>query len=131
MRCSRPRLASSLCVLVACTSPTAPVAEGLWGGPSASLVLSSAGGQITYDCGWGTIDAGWIITAAGRFSATGQHFFGSGPQPPGQVPPRPAAYSGRVHQNTLAFTVKLKDSGEVLGTVYLRRDGPAMVNVCD
>lgn len=124
------RLSLPLLLLLACSEPTGPSLTGAWGGDLASLVLSPSGGALSYTCGAGTISQGWIIKPDGEFMATGSHFPGGGPLPPGGRPPRPARYDGRLFGDTLVFTVTLTDTGERLGPFYLRRDGPTVDEMC-
>ena len=92
-----PALLGLLVVSTACdASGTGPSAEGRWGGQTASLQLAPAGGAIQYQCGAGTIDSGWTLSTRGTFQATGVHFFGGGPLPPGGVSGQAARYDVRV-----------------------------------
>jgi hypothetical protein len=113
-----------------CFSPTAPDALGAWGGQEASLVLTAAGGTISYACGAGTIDSAWTLSGDGRLEATGQHFFGGGPVPPQGRPPHPARYDGVVEGNALTITVTLTDLNQTLGPFHLVRGGPAVMEQC-
>jgi hypothetical protein len=117
--------------LLACSSPTEPHVAGTWGGMDASLVLTPAGGAISYACGAGTIDSGWTLTAGGRLAGRGEHFFGGGPTPPQGRPPHPATYSGQVHGGHLMLTVTLTDLQLTLGPFSLRRGGPPVAEQCE
>lgn len=126
-----PALLGLLVLSTACdASGTGPSAEGRWGGQTASLQLAPAGGAIQYQCGAGTIDSGWTLSTRGTFRATGAHFFGGGPLPPGGVPGQAARYAGQVTGATLVFTVTLVDLGQVLGPFRLVRDGPTVADMC-
>ena len=94
------------------------------------MVLGANGGQITYQCGSGTIDPGWSFSADGGFQATGQHFFGGGPVPSGGRKPHPAVYEGRVEGDRMTLHVTLSDTGDTLGPYELIRDGPVVSEVC-
>ena len=129
------RVRSVVCTLgfafaLACASPTAPSAEGTWGGTEASLTLSRSGGQVGYQCGAGTIDSTWILNDEGRFTATGQHYFGGGPEPIQGRPPHPATYVGHVSGASMVFTVTLTDLAQTLGPFHLTRDGPPVSELC-
>lgn len=117
-------------IAAACSSPTAPVAVGTWGGPEASLVLTRAGGNLSYSCGAGTIDSAWTISDDGQFLASGEHFFGGGPVPPQGREPHPARYSGTIKGNALTLTVTLSDLDLTLGPYRLLRGGPIAVELC-
>jgi len=124
------RYLSLLAISVACSAPTAPVAQGDWGGPEASLSLSRSGGTLSYPCGAGTMDSLWVVTEDGRLAAAGKHFFGGGPIPPQGRPPHPASYSGRIDGNTLVLTVTLTDLGQTLGPFRLIRGAPQVQESC-
>jgi hypothetical protein len=119
-----------LAVVLACSSPTAPEAEGIWGGQEASLALSRAGGVLGYTCGAGTMDSSWVLTKDGRLTAAGQHFFGGGPVPAQGHPPHPARYAGSIEGNTLVLTVTLTDLAQTLGPFRLERGGPVVQELC-
>jgi hypothetical protein len=121
---------SCLVSLLACSTPTAPVAEGSWGGAQASLVLTPSGGMVSYPCGNGTIDSTWTLTPDGRFTATGQHFFGGGPIPPEGHPPHPARYVGLVAGERLTLTIIVLDLSDTLGPLHLTRGGPPVAEQC-
>jgi hypothetical protein len=129
-RCSLLGLLLWLPLAVACSSPTAPGAEGTWGGTEASLSLTRSGGTLSYACGAGTIDSAWTLTRDGRFAATGQHFFGGGPVPPQGHPPHPARYSGQMRDADLVLTITLTDLGQTLGPYRLTRGGPEVFEQC-
>jgi hypothetical protein len=124
------RCISLLALSLACSAPTAPAVQGQWGGTDASLSLTRSGGTLSYPCGAGTIDSAWVVTRDGRLLATGQHFFGGGPVPPGGHPPHPASYSGRIEGNTLVLTVTLTDLNQDLGPFRLVRGGPEVQEMC-
>ena len=116
---------------IGCSSPSAPTVLGEWGGQQASLSLTIAGGSVSYPCGAGTIDSAWTIGNDGEFSASGVHYFGGGPVPPGGTPPHPARYSGQVAGQFLTLTVFVTDLQETLGPFRLIRGGPAVHELCD
>jgi len=130
MRSPRCRLLPLLAVVLTCSAPTAPEAEGVWGGPDASLSLSRTGGVLSYSCGTGTMDATWTLSRDGRLTGTGQHFFGGGPVPPEGRAPHPARYAGRIEDNTLILAVTLTDLGQTLGPFSLLRGGHLVQEVC-
>lgn len=115
---------------LACSSPTAPSAEGAWGGETVSLSLSRSGGVLTYQCGAGTIDPGWTLSREGHLTGTGQHFFGGGPVPPQGRVPHPAQYAGGVSGSAMFLTVTVTDVGQTLGPFILLRGGPEVHELC-
>ena len=130
MRRFTPSLMLLIPLAVACTSSTAPEANGRWGGTEASLTLTPSGGTVSYPCGAGTIDPGWTIGGGGRFAATGQHFFGGGPLPAEGRPPHPARYTGQVSGAVFTLTVVVTDTPDTLGPYHLILGGPAVAEQC-
>ena len=126
-----PRVVALLLPLaLACSSPTAPEAEGTWGGTEASLSLTRAGGTVTYLCGAGTIDSAWTLRPDGRLLATGLHYFGGGPIPIQGRSPHPARYVGQVDGDNMNLMVTLTDLGQTLGPYRLVRGGPPVSEIC-
>ncbi len=120
-----------LCALLACSSPSEPVAEGEWGSEQASLVLSRAGGTLGYQCGDGTMDSTWTLTADGELSGTGVHYFGGGPVPIAGRTPVVARYTGRVAGRVLTLTVSLPARGVTIGPFRMVRGDAGRVGpVC-
>ena len=115
---------------IACSSATAPTVLGEWGGKEASLSLTSSGGTVSYLCGAGTIDSAWIISPDGQFTASGWHYFGGGPVPPGGTTPHPARYSAQVDGQFLTMTVLVSDLQQTLGPFHLIRGGAAVHELC-
>jgi hypothetical protein len=111
-------------------NPTAPELDGQWGGPEAILTLAPSGGTIEYSCAEGTVDPSWTLTSGGQWRATGQHYTGGGPVPPGGHPPHPATYTGTVHGNELTFTVTLTDLDQILGPYTVTRGQSSNLIVC-
>ena len=114
----------------ACASATAPDAVGAWGGTQASLMLTAAGGTVSYQCGSGQVDSTWTVSSTGSFLATGEHYFGGGPVPVGGPAPHPAVYRGDVDGDTFTFTVTLTDLSETLGPFRMVRGGPQVQEIC-
>ena len=126
-----PRVIALLLPLaLACSSPTAPDAEGMWGGTQVSLELTRSGGTLTYLCGTGTIDSTWTLNSDGRFTATGLHYFGGGPAPIQGRPSHPARYVGEIEDDDLTLMVTLTDLGQTLGPYRLVRGGPSVSEIC-
>lgn len=117
-------------VALACRTPTAPEAVGVWGGREASLVLADSGGSMSFACGASTVDSAWSIGPGGEFSATGRYYFGGGPVPPGGSTPHPARYAGLIQGNVFTVTITLTDLSETLGPFNMIRNGPPVVQLC-
>lgn len=122
----------ALLLLAACGNPTSPSQDpiGQWGGPGANLSLTRSGGTVEYGCGTGTIDSSWTLSEDGQWRATGQHFTGGGPVPPGGHPPHPAVYTGAVEGSQFTFRVILTDLGDTLGPFVLERGKTVTLQLC-
>ena len=109
-----------------------PGLVGTWGGDQMNLTIGMTGGVLEYDCAHGTIDAAFATDAEGRFDLAGTHV----PEYPGPIrndkPPivHPARYSGSTDGTTMALTVTLTDTGEVLGPFRLTRGTAARLMKC-
>jgi hypothetical protein len=119
-----------LCATLGCGDPAAPEPNGTWGGPEATLVLSSAGGTVEYACGSGTVDADWRTEPDGHWIATGEHFVGGGPLPAEGRPPHAATYTGRFLGSALTFTVSIPELDATLGPFTVRRGAPGASEIC-
>jgi len=117
-------------LMVGCSSPTPTSVLGQWGGQEASLILTGSGGSVSYPCGAGTIDSAWTVTEDGQFSASGTHYFGGGPVPPGGSPPHPALYHGQIDGDSFTLTVTIADLQQTLGPFHLVRGGPIVHELC-
>ena len=116
--------------LLACTTPTAPDANGQWGSTQAGLVLTRAGGSLTLQCGSGLIDPTWTLSDDGDFLATGMTFAGGGPDPIGGRPPRPSRFTGRITGDTFILSVVVIATNATLGPFRMQRGGPQISQVC-
>ncbi len=128
----RQRYRLSLFVLlVGCASPVEPAAvDGQWGSTQAGLVITRAGGNLTLQCGAGTIDSGWTVTSGGDFSASGMTYAGGGPEPVGGRPPRPSVFTGRVSGNTFTLSIVVTASNATIGPLVMQRNGPQISQFC-
>jgi hypothetical protein len=91
---------------------------GQWGGDRAIMMLTDKGGQISYDCGQGSIEGGIGLDAKGGFRAKGRHEdYMSGPQHADMAPMlKPAAYRGSVTGKILTLHVRV--AGESAERTY-------------
>lgn len=114
------------------TSPAPVDALGLWGGSHVRMQITSAGGQVEYDCADGVIEGRIRPDGAGRFSATGTHTPGrGGPVREGEIVPSfRARYDGQINGERMSLLVTLIDTGDVLGPFELRRGSPGLVVRC-
>jgi hypothetical protein len=114
------------------THAASPVAlTGNWGGDQANLTLTSAGGQIEYGCGNGTIGSPIRIAADGKFSVRGHHHeSGAGGQRADvPAPMQSAKYWGHLEGDRLTLHVRI--AGQASDRVYrLDRNRRAKVIHC-
>jgi hypothetical protein len=94
------------------------ILTGQWGGDRAIILLTEKGGQISYDCGQGSIDGGIRLDAKGSFQAKGRHEeYMSGPQHGDMAPMlKPAVYHGSVTGKILILHVRI--TGEPAERMY-------------
>ena len=133
MRSLNALAALAVLTLVGCTDPTEPAEPaltGTWGGPEATVTFTAAAGTVEFACGSGTIDVGWRLDDQGRWQASGQYFAGGGPLPSEGRPPHPAAYTGRLRDDLLTFTVTVPDLATSLGPFIVRRNAPGASEIC-
>ena len=126
----RPALLWLVSLLVACSSPVEPDANGNWGSTQAGLVISRSGGTLTLQCGSGLIDSTWTLTSAGEFTGSGVTFGGGGPDPIGGRPPRPSRFTGRISGDTFTLWFIVIGSETPAGPFRMQRNGPAISQVC-
>ena len=126
----RPALLVMLALMVSCSSPVAPDANGQWGSTQAGLLITRAGGTLTLQCGSGLIDSTWTLADDGQFSATGVTFGGGGPDPIGGRPPRPSRFAGRITGDTFTLSVVVIATNSTLGPFRMQRGGPAITQLC-
>lgn len=120
----------AVAALGACSDPTEPELEGMWGGPEATLTLSTLGGSVEYACGAGTIDAGWRLDSNDRWTATGRHSAGGGPVPIDGRPSHRAVYTGTLDGNILTFTVEIAELELTMGPFRVVRGEDGVSEMC-
>lgn len=96
---------------------------GQWGGDRAIMMLTENGGQISYDCGQGSIEAAVRPDAKGNFRVKGRHEeFAGGPQRADVTPLlKPAEYRGSITGKMLTLRVRI--AGEVADRIYRLEQG--------
>ncbi len=114
------------------TNPTPVIALGPWGGSHVSMVVTSAGARLEYDCAEGAIEEPLRPDAEGRFTATGIHTPGhGGPIRVGEILPAfRARYDGHVDGERMTLLVTLTETGTVLGSFQLRRGSSGLLMRC-
>ena len=105
--------------------------EGLWGAEHLELLAESNGALLEYDCASGTIDSPLILDANGEFNLLGTHTVGGGPVNLDDPPEaQPARFQGRVQGKRLELTVRLTNTGVVIGPYILIRGEPGLLYRC-
>lgn len=91
---------------------------GQWGGDRAIMMLTDKGGQISYDCGQGSIEGAIRLDAKGGFRAKGRHEdYMPGPQRAEMAPAlKSADYRGSVTGKMLTLRVLI--AGEPAELTY-------------
>ena len=125
----------AVCSSLACSgAPTSASTSliGAWGGDHISLTVNAAGSHAEFDCAHGDTPSPFTIDDHNAFNVSGtfvrEH---GGPIRVGDVPDsHPAVYFGSVTANTMALTVELTDTKEVIGMFTLVRDTPGRVLKC-
>ena len=110
--------------------PTVPT--GLWGGDHIAMTVTDTGTHVELDCAHGDIPDGLGIDARNQFSVAGtfvkEH---GGPIREGEVPDsHPAVYVGLLTSNHLELSIRLADTGDMLGTFALTRGVAGRVVKC-
>jgi hypothetical protein len=137
-RCGTLRNAAlASCALLAgscgATSPSPPVVPiGTWGGDHVSLSVTAAGATAQFDCASGTIAAPLTLTSSGSFDLPGVYVQGhGGPSQVGEPPDaHPARWVGSTDGVAMTLSVRLTDSGRVIGPYTLVLGGPPHITVC-
>jgi hypothetical protein len=118
-------------VAAACGTPSTPsmMPTGLWGGDHIVLTVEATSAHVELDCAHGDIpvrlpDA--AFTVAGTFVR--EH---GGPIRVGETPDSyPALYAASMSGGAMTLTIRLGDSGELVGTFTLTRGSSGRVFKC-
>jgi len=120
----------SLALATACGGPSEPsVLAGVWGGEHVLLTIADASAHLEFDCAHGDIPT---RLPAPPFSVAGtfvrEH---GGPIRVGEVPDsHPALYVVSTSGDVMTLTIRLSDSGELVGTFTLTRGSSGRVFKC-
>jgi hypothetical protein len=103
---------------------------GSWGGVGASLVLTSEGGTIAYDCAHGGFRAPIVPNSDGAFDVVGVHVpEHGGPIRIDEVPDSlPARYFGQVNNDRM--TLRVVVGADTLGPFDLQLDASPQLFRC-
>jgi hypothetical protein len=105
---------------------------GKWGGEGIALTVESASAHFQFDCAHGDISGPLVADADGYINQVGvyvrEH---GGPIVQGSAPDsHPASYTGSVVGATMKLTIRLLDSGDVIGTFTLTQGAAGRVVSC-
>jgi hypothetical protein len=114
--------ASALVVVVLCLGcggmPAAPssVDTGVWGGDHVTMSVSATGTHLEFDCAHGDIP-GALSADHGAIAATGTYVreHGGPIRVDEPIDAHPALYSGSLSNGRMSLSIRLTDSGEVVG----------------
>jgi hypothetical protein len=104
----------------------------MWGGDHIALTVADAGSHLEFDCAHGDIPGMLTINTGNEFDVQGTYVREhGGPIVVGAVPDsHPAAYVGSVSAATMALTIRLTDTNELIGTFTLSRGSAGRVLKC-
>ena len=113
-------------------SGPSPLMAGMWGGDHVALVVGDTSAHAEFDCAHGDIPIAVLVNDRNEFDVSGTFVRErGGPIREGELPDsHPAAYVGSVAGTTMALTVRLTDTNEVIGTFTLTRGSPGLVVKC-
>jgi hypothetical protein len=120
----------ALVLMTACGTPSEPsMLTGVWGGEHVLLTIADASAHLEFDCAHGEIPS---RLPAAPFSIAGtfvrEH---GGPIRDGENPDtHPALYVVTTSGNVMTLTIRLTDSGEMVGTFTLTRGASGRVFKC-
>lgn len=114
-------------------SPTGPsvIDSGVWGGDHVTLTVGDGKAHLEFDCAHGDIPG--VLTAVhGEIAASGtfvrEH---GGPIRVDEVQDaQPALYSGNISGARMQLSIRLIDSGDVMGPFVLNRGASGRVVKC-
>jgi hypothetical protein len=127
--------ASAVALLcVACGSTPiepSPVASGIWGGDHVTFTVGNSSNHLEFDCAHGDIP-GVLSVSHGELSASGTFVreHGGPIQLDEPLDSHPALYSGTVSGSTMQLSIRLTDSGDVIGSFSLVRGTSGRVVKC-
>jgi hypothetical protein len=105
---------------------------GKWGGDGIALTVESANAHFQFDCAYGDISGLLVADADGHINRVGTYVREhGGPIVQGSLPDsHPALFTGSVVGETMKLTIRLIDSGDVIGTFTLTKDAAGRVVAC-
>lgn len=109
-----------------------PLPNETWGGEYISLMVTSGGARLEFNCAHAIITQRIELDAGGKFDVAGEYVIErGGPQRAGEKPDaHPARFLGEVRGGTMTLTVKLTDTGTVMPAVNLIRGEEPRIIKC-
>jgi len=116
---TRTRVLGVLVLAAACGQQevTERVPNGTWGGQNAGMLVSQDEAHVHLACTVGSIAGPIPVDAEGAFDVEGRHNVDAFPVNLGIE--HPARFFGRLSGGTLTLSVRLTDTGQVIGPVTL------------
>jgi hypothetical protein len=101
-------------------APT-PVANGNWGGDRIAMAVASTSTHIELDCAHGDLPLPLTTDVRGEFNVAGTFVreHGGPIRDDEATNARPAAYAGTVRSNQMSLSIRLTDTGELVGAFTL------------
>ena len=98
-----------------------PVPLGIWGGDHVTMTILATGTHVELDCAHGDFSGVLSTDSRNQFSVAGtfvrEH---GGPVREDQTPDtHPAMYAGSLQSNSMALTIRLSDTGDLIGSFSL------------
>jgi hypothetical protein len=108
------------------------VPHGVWGGDHVILTIADEGSRLEFDCAHGSIPGPLIPDRRGEFAVPGLFVRErGGPIREGDPPDsHPAIYAGTVTALRMQLTVRLTETGELIGMFTLTEGVPGRVVKC-
>jgi len=127
-----PYLTALIVLVSACGSPSGPstIGGGTWGGDHVTLTVGTSS-HLEFDCAHGDIPNPLTVDR-GTISATGTFVreYGGPIRSDESLDIHPALYAGTVSGTSMQLSVKLADSGDLLGPFSLVRGAVGRVAKC-
>jgi hypothetical protein len=119
---------------VACSgSPAVPssVGMGIWGGDHVTLTVGDTASHLEFDCAHGDIP-GVLSAHQGEIAVMGTFVreHGGPIRVDEALDSHPALYSGMLSGNTMQLSIRLTDSGDVIGSFSLARGTAGRIAKC-